>query len=64
MAVARTSLGSFVLGESIYAVGGFDGDYRLSSMERYSVASDSWSEVHGGELSTVRSWFGTLVVRF
>jgi hypothetical protein len=33
------------------------------SMECYSVASDSWSEVRGGELSTVRSCFGALVVR-
>jgi hypothetical protein len=37
---------------------------RLSSMERYSVASDSWSEVDRGELSTARSNFGALVVLF
>jgi hypothetical protein len=32
-------------------------------MERYSVASDSWSEVLGGELSTARAFFGALVMR-
>jgi kelch-like protein 17 (actinfilin)/kelch-like protein 20 len=63
MFVARAALGSFVLGGNIYAVGGFDGEDRLSSTERYSVASDSWSEVDGGELRTARSYFGVLVVR-
>jgi hypothetical protein len=51
-----------VLGGNIHTVGGFDGEDRLSSMERYSVASDSWSEVDGGELGTARSYFGSLVV--
>jgi N-acetylneuraminic acid mutarotase len=63
MCIARGALGSFVLGGNIYAVGGYRGGKRLSSMERYSVASDSWAEVLGGELSTARSCFGALVVR-
>jgi N-acetylneuraminic acid mutarotase len=63
MSVARTLLGSFVLGGSIYAVGGYGGGKRLSSMERYSVALDSWSEVLGGDLGQKRSTFGALVVR-
>jgi N-acetylneuraminic acid mutarotase len=63
MTVAWRTLGTFVLGGSIYAVGGFDGKHRFTSMERHSVASDSWSEVQGGELGTVRSNFGALVVR-
>jgi hypothetical protein len=63
MIVARSSLGSFVLDGSIYAVGGFDGGSRVSSMERYSVALDSWSEVIRGELGVARSSFGALVVR-
>jgi hypothetical protein len=63
MLSARTSLGSFVLGGSIYAVGGFDdGGNVLSSMERYSVASDSWSEVLGGGLGQTRDCVGALVV--
>jgi non-specific serine/threonine protein kinase len=63
MSVARSTFGSFVLGGNIYAVGGFDGDDSLFSMERYSVASDSWSEVIGGELGTARILFGGAVVR-
>jgi hypothetical protein len=64
MSVARTLFGSFVLGGSIYAVGGFDEeDSKLSSVERYSVDLDSWSEVVGGELGTARSSFGAFVVR-
>jgi kelch-like protein 17 (actinfilin)/kelch-like protein 20 len=63
MSVARSTLKSFVLGGFIYAVGGFDGEDKLSSMERYSVASDSWSEVDGGELGTARDNFGVEVMR-
>jgi hypothetical protein len=63
MSVARTDLGSFVLGGCIYAAGGFDGYNKLSSMERYSVASDSWSEVVDGELDSARGYFGAAVVR-
>jgi hypothetical protein len=63
MSVARMTLGSFVLGGSMYAVGGYDGNNSLSSMERYSVASDSWSEVLGGELSTARDLLKAIVVR-
>jgi hypothetical protein len=63
MSIARGMCGAFVLGGNIYAVGGFDGKDRLSSMELYSVASDSWSAVIGGELGTARSRCGALVVR-
>jgi N-acetylneuraminic acid mutarotase len=63
MFVARTAFGSFVLGGSIYAVGGFDGEDRLSSMERYSVVSDSWSEVLKGDMGEAKDFFGALVVR-
>jgi hypothetical protein len=63
MSVARTTLGSFVLGGSIYAVGGFDGEENWSSMERYSVSSESWSEVLEGDLGTARSIFGVHVVQ-
>jgi N-acetylneuraminic acid mutarotase len=63
MSAPRVALGSFVLGGVIYVVGGFDGEDRLSSMERYSVASDSWSAVDGGELGTARSTFEARVVR-
>jgi influenza virus NS1A-binding protein len=63
MSIAQGMCGAFVLGGNIYAVGGFDGEDRLSSMELYSVASDSWSDVGGGELGTARNCFGALVVQ-
>jgi N-acetylneuraminic acid mutarotase len=63
MCIARSTPGSFVLGGNIYAVGGYGVGKSLSSMERYSVASDSWAEVLEGELSTARDCFGALVVR-
>jgi N-acetylneuraminic acid mutarotase len=63
MSAPRMALGSFVLDGSIYVLGGFDGKHRLFSMERYSVASDSWSDVDGGELGTARSTFCVHVVR-
>jgi hypothetical protein len=63
MCIARGALRSFVLGGNIYAVGGYSGGRSLSSMERYSVALDSWSIVLGGELITARDFFGALVVR-
>jgi N-acetylneuraminic acid mutarotase len=63
MSVARGFSGSFVLGGNINSVGGFDGERSLSSMERYSVASDSWSEVDGGELGTARSRFCVQVMQ-
>jgi hypothetical protein len=63
MLVARSTFGTSVMGGSIYAVGGYEGGNGLSSMERYSVASDSWSEVLGGDLGQKRSNVGALVVR-
>jgi hypothetical protein len=63
MSVGRVEHGAFVLDGSIYAVGGWDGEQCLTSMERYCVAEDSWLETLRGELSTVRNDFGALVVR-
>jgi hypothetical protein len=62
MSYPRATLRSFVIGGIIYAVGGISGRNYLSSMERYSVESDSWSEVRGGELDTVRSSFDAFTV--
>jgi hypothetical protein len=61
--VARAYLGSFVLGGNIYAVGGFGDRKRYSSMERYSVVSNSWSAFLGWNMGKTRSDFGALVVR-
>jgi hypothetical protein len=63
MSVARTTFESFVMGGSVYAVGGFNKGIRLSSTERYSVASDRRSQVLGGELGTARRSYGVHVIR-
>jgi hypothetical protein len=53
-----------VLGGSSYALRGFDREEnKLSSIERYSVASDWWSELIEGKLGTVRGTFGAHVLR-
>jgi hypothetical protein len=64
MCIARGECGAFVLDGSIYAVGGIDEESRrLFSMERYSVASDSWVRVVVGDLDTASCSFGALVVQ-
>jgi hypothetical protein len=65
MSVARAGFGAFVLGRSIHAVGGHDKEDRVTSMERYCVASDSWAEVtvSDGALGQGRSNFGSHTTR-
>jgi hypothetical protein len=63
MCVPRTSFGAFVLGGSIHVVGGWDGQRKVTSMERYCVASDRWSEVGGGDLSQARVAFHVEAIR-
>jgi N-acetylneuraminic acid mutarotase len=58
MSVARTLLGAFVLNGSMYAVGGWGGSRRLTSVESFSVTSDSWTEERGGGLAQKRNAFG------
>jgi hypothetical protein len=47
LTIAKTGLGSFVLGGSIHAVGGYDMSEMLSSMERYYVTSDTSPQTAG-----------------
>lgn len=42
MSEKRCGLGCAVLGDSIYAVGGHDGQNYLSSVERYDTAKETW----------------------
>jgi hypothetical protein len=63
MSTPRSNLTSFVLGGSLYVAGGFHGDKFVSSVERYTVASDNWETVDGMELSGHRVDFGAQVVR-
>jgi hypothetical protein len=63
MSVARSGLGVFVLDRSIYAVGGWGPSGRLSSMERYCVDTNRWSEVNAGNLGTGRSALSSIVIQ-
>ena len=58
MLTARSACETFVLGRSIHAVGGWDGAQELSSVERYCVASDSWSEVSDMKMRQKRRAIG------
>jgi hypothetical protein len=63
MSVARSGLGVFVLDGSIYAVGGWGQSGRLTSMERFCVNTNRWSEVSAGNLVTGRSALSSIVVQ-
>jgi N-acetylneuraminic acid mutarotase len=63
MSSARKGLAAFVLGGNIHVVSGREGARWLNTMERYCVASESWSEVSGGEFITVRNLCNVHVVR-
>ncbi|VDM26515.1 unnamed protein product [Hydatigera taeniaeformis] len=54
----RIGLGVAVVNRLLYAVGGFDGERRLSSVERYDPEADAWSEV--APLNRPRSGAGEL----
>ena len=55
MATKRCGVGLTALGDSIYAVGGHDGEKYLNSVERYDVASKKWfrdvAEMRSGRTS-------------
>ncbi|NXP79523.1 KLH18 protein, partial [Ramphastos sulfuratus] len=45
MATARSRVGVAVLNGLLYAIGGYDGQLRLSTVEVYNPETDSWSKV-------------------
>jgi hypothetical protein len=63
MSTPRSAPTSFVLGGSLCVAGGFCGVNDLFSVERYTVASDSWERVDAMELSGPRVGFGAQVMR-
>jgi len=59
MSFPRDAVGVSVLGDKVYAVGGYDGQHYLKSVETYDPVSNEWTEV--SSLCTGRA--GTCVVR-
>lgn len=56
MATKRIGVGCAIVNRIIYAVGGFDGHNRLSSVEKYVPETGEWSFVKS--MSTPRSGAG------
>jgi hypothetical protein len=51
---------SFVLGGRLHAAGGLDFGLNSSSVERYDVASDTWTAI--GDMSEARHFFGAVAI--
>ncbi|XP_048366842.1 kelch-like protein 18 isoform X1 [Sphaerodactylus townsendi] len=60
MTTARSRVGVAVLNGLLYAIGGYDGQLRLSTVEVYNPESDSWSKA--GSMNSKRSAMGTVVL--
>ncbi|XP_070585343.1 kelch-like protein 18 isoform X2 [Erythrolamprus reginae] len=60
MTTARSRVGVAVLNGLLYAIGGYDGQWRLSTVEVYNPETDSWSRV--GSMNSKRSAMGTVVL--
>lgn len=56
MSAQRIGVGCAVLNRLLFAVGGFDGQNRLSSVECYNPESDEWHTV--APMNTMRSGAG------
>ncbi|XP_027763563.1 kelch-like protein 18 isoform X1 [Empidonax traillii] len=60
MTTARSRVGVAVLNGLLYAIGGYDGQLRLSTVEVYNPETDSWSKVES--MNSKRSAMGTVVL--
>ncbi|XP_009995102.1 PREDICTED: kelch-like protein 18, partial [Chaetura pelagica] len=60
MGTARSRVGVAVLNGLLYAIGGYDGQLRLSTVEVYNPELDSWSKVES--MNSKRSAMGTVVL--
>lgn len=58
--IIPTSAGLAVLGDKVYAVGGFNGSLRVRTVDVYDPASDSWSTCNSMEAR--RSTLGVAVL--
>ncbi|KFV17506.1 Kelch-like 18, partial [Pterocles gutturalis] len=60
MTTARSRVGVAVVNGLLYAIGGYDGQLRLSTVEVYNPEMDSWSKVES--MNSKRSAMGTVVL--
>ncbi|KAJ3596502.1 hypothetical protein NHX12_002909 [Muraenolepis orangiensis] len=60
MRTARSRVGVAVVNGLLYAIGGFDGQSRLSTVEVYNPETDAWTRV--SSLNSQRSAMGTVVI--
>ncbi|XP_076828860.1 kelch-like protein 18 isoform X1 [Brachyhypopomus gauderio] len=60
MSTARSRVGVAVVNGLLYAIGGYDGQSRLSTVEVYNPETDTWSGV--ASMNSQRSAMGTVVV--
>uniref|UniRef100_A0A8C7A1F4 Kelch like family member 18 n=1 Tax=Nothoprocta perdicaria TaxID=30464 RepID=A0A8C7A1F4_NOTPE len=60
MTTARSRVGVAVLNGLLYAIGGYDGQLRLSTVEVYNPDTDTWSKVES--MNSKRSAMGTVVL--
>uniref|UniRef100_A0A286ZV45 Kelch like family member 18 n=1 Tax=Sus scrofa TaxID=9823 RepID=A0A286ZV45_PIG len=60
MTTARSRVGVAVVNGLLYAIGGYDGQLRLSTVEVYNPETDTWTRV--GSMNSKRSAMGTVVL--
>ncbi|NWR94247.1 KLH18 protein, partial [Furnarius figulus] len=60
MTTARSRVGVAVVNGLLYAIGGYDGQLRLSTVEVYNPETDSWAKVES--MNSKRSAMGTVVL--
>ncbi|XP_038575057.1 kelch-like protein 18 [Micropterus salmoides] len=60
MRTARSRVGVAVVNGLLYAIGGYDGQSRLSTVEVYNPETDSWT--HVSSMNSQRSAMGTVVI--
>lgn len=60
MSVARLGAGVAACGGALYVVGGFDGQNRWNTAEKYQADTNTWQQL--APMSTVRSGLGECCV--
>lgn len=55
LSIARDAVGVCLLGDRLYAVGGYDGQSYLSTVESYDAQNNEWTEVRLGAARSSRA---------